>query len=324
MASIAAAAAAAAAIYFTVVPSETINLETLSSAKIPQKKRAAVAALYPPPEPDALTQLSAGTTCYSITGSESGKRIILVHGISGTWASMPHVVSSLTQHGFRVLAYDLYGRGHSSSPGIRYTASDYALQMKDLMDHVGWDRANVLGYSLGGGIAASFADVWPERVDKLVLVAPAGLSKDIPLGGRFLLLPIIGPLITYTAGSRILSYLSRRNHNALYAKQPHMQHFINVQDLNIRIHPGFMRAYIGTVRNGPIRGMGAVYRRVGEKFGDRIQCIWGRDDKVVNFEKQAPLFRKLAPRAQFIELQGGHSILPETSEKVVDRVVDFL
>ncbi|KAI8820895.1 Alpha/Beta hydrolase protein [Chytriomyces cf. hyalinus JEL632] len=182
IASIAAAAAACtAAIYSAVVPSETVTLEPLSSSKIRAKKRATVASLYPPPEPGALARLSAGTTCFSITGSESGKRIILVHGISGTWASMPHIVSSLSQHGFRVLAYDLYGRGHSSSPGIRYTASDYTLQMKDLMDHVGWDRANVLGYSLGGGIATSFADVCPERVEKLVLIAPAGLSKVLIL-----------------------------------------------------------------------------------------------------------------------------------------------
>ncbi|KAI8619499.1 Alpha/Beta hydrolase protein [Chytriomyces sp. MP71] len=225
---------------------------------------------------------------------------------------------------FNVLTYDIYGRGYSAAPGIKYSGDDYARQLHDLMEHIGWKKASVMGYSLGGGVAATFADSHSDKVDDLLFVAPAGLMRDLPPAAKFLSTTILGSLISYTVGRRMISKRSRGNHNPIYINQPHMQLFCDVQDLNILLHPGFLRAYIATGLNGPVRNMDSVYARLGTKFGSRIFCLWGRHDTVCNFKEQALLFKSLVPQATFVEVDSGHYVFPDTCEKVLEPAVEFL
>ncbi|KAJ3197606.1 hypothetical protein HDU82_001419, partial [Entophlyctis luteolus] len=54
----------------------------------------------------------------------------------------------------------------------------YVEQLRALLDFLGWDKPIVMGNSMGGGIAASFADAFPDRVDALVLLCPAGMMRQ--------------------------------------------------------------------------------------------------------------------------------------------------
>jgi pimeloyl-ACP methyl ester carboxylesterase len=87
-----------------------------------------------------------------------------------------------------VLAFDWPGYGGSDTPNLRCDLAYYARFLSRLMDSLGIQRAALVGVSLGGGAALSFALCSPERVEKLVLVASYGLGKDIPHGrlGYFL------------------------------------------------------------------------------------------------------------------------------------------
>jgi pimeloyl-ACP methyl ester carboxylesterase len=87
-----------------------------------------------------------------------------------------------------VLAFDWPGYGGSDKPNHRYDLAYYARFLSHLMDHLEIQRASLVGTSMGGGAALSFALCSPERVEKLVLVASYGLGKDIPHGrlGYFL------------------------------------------------------------------------------------------------------------------------------------------
>jgi pimeloyl-ACP methyl ester carboxylesterase len=87
-----------------------------------------------------------------------------------------------------VLAFDWPGYGASDKPDLRYDLAYYAGFLERLMNYLGTERAALVGISLGGGAALSFALRSPERVEKLVLVASYGLGKDIPYGrfGYFL------------------------------------------------------------------------------------------------------------------------------------------
>ena len=87
-----------------------------------------------------------------------------------------------------VLAFDWPGYGGSDKPNLRYDLAYYARFLSHLMDSLGIQRAALVGTSMGGGAALSFALCSPERVEKLILVASYGLGKDIPHGrlGYFL------------------------------------------------------------------------------------------------------------------------------------------
>ncbi len=60
------------------------------------------------------------------------------------------------------------------------------------MDSLGISRASLVGQSMGGGTAILFCVQHRERVNKLLLVAPAGLPNPLPLTGKFFKLPRIG------------------------------------------------------------------------------------------------------------------------------------
>ncbi len=83
-----------------------------------------------------------------------------------------------------ILLFDLYGRGYSDSPGTNHDEALFTTQLALVMDHVGWHSAVIVGKSLGGAIAASFASYFPQRTEKLILVAPA-VRQSSALISRF-------------------------------------------------------------------------------------------------------------------------------------------
>jgi pimeloyl-ACP methyl ester carboxylesterase len=102
-----------------------------------------------------------------------GEPILLIHGfasnVAANWID-PQWVRTLTQAGRRVIAFD--NRGHGESDKLyepeRYGAPEMAEDARRLLDHLGIERADVLGYSMGARIAAFLAFAHPERVRSVV------------------------------------------------------------------------------------------------------------------------------------------------------------
>lgn len=59
-----------------------------------------------------------------------------------------NVAPALASKGYRVLLYDLYGRGYSDAPQVTYDTALYATQLALLMQHVRWEKANIVGVSM--------------------------------------------------------------------------------------------------------------------------------------------------------------------------------
>ncbi len=71
---------------------------------------------------------------------------------------------------YRVYALDLIGHGFSDRPKIPYTPETYIHCVRDFMDGAGIEKATLIGNSMGGGIAWAMAVLFPERVDRLILI----------------------------------------------------------------------------------------------------------------------------------------------------------
>ena len=117
-----------------------------------------------------MSEVTPDETAYSLRGPEEGARVVLIHGLGllkEMWA--PYVDRLATR--YRVLAYDLYGHGESGLPPGTPSLAVYAKQLADLMDHVGWADAHIIGFSLGGMINRRFAMDYPGRARSLVILA---------------------------------------------------------------------------------------------------------------------------------------------------------
>jgi pimeloyl-ACP methyl ester carboxylesterase len=108
----------------------------------------------------------------------TGPVLLLVHGIGDSSESWMPVMAALARH-HTVIAPDLLGHGASDKPRADYAVAAYANGMRDLLDVLGIDAATLVGHSLGGGVAAQFAYQFPERCERLVLVASGGAGRDV-------------------------------------------------------------------------------------------------------------------------------------------------
>jgi 3-oxoadipate enol-lactonase len=97
-----------------------------------------------------------------------GRPMLLVAGIPAVASDWAPLAERLSEYR-RVIAFDNRGGGQSTVTPGPYTTALLAADAIALLDHLGIDRADVLGMSLGGMIAQEIALGWPERVDRLVL-----------------------------------------------------------------------------------------------------------------------------------------------------------
>jgi pimeloyl-ACP methyl ester carboxylesterase len=107
-----------------------------------------------------------------------GPVVLLLHGLGCDHTTWEPVIDSLSRR-YTVIAPDLLGHGLSDKPRADYSVGGYANGMRDLLTCLGIDRATVLGHSFGGGVAMQFAYQFPERTERLVLVASGGLGPEV-------------------------------------------------------------------------------------------------------------------------------------------------
>jgi pimeloyl-ACP methyl ester carboxylesterase len=144
-----------------------------------------------------------------------GPLLVLLHGIASTADTWAPVVDALAAR-HTVIAPDLLGHGASAKPRGDYSLGAYASGVRDLVAALGHDRATVVGHSLGGGIAMQFAYQFPERVERLVLIASGGLGREVhailraaTLPGSELVLAVLGGGWLRATGRAVGGALSR-------------------------------------------------------------------------------------------------------------------
>jgi len=111
----------------------------------------------------------------------SGPAVVFLHGsgpggsgYSNFQGNYPHFAA----HGLRAIAPDSLGFGYSDKPvDVDYTLDLHVEAYRRFLDALGIERASLVGNSHGGAVAIAFALKYPDRVAKLVLMAPGGLEE---------------------------------------------------------------------------------------------------------------------------------------------------
>ena len=145
------------------------------------------------PPPDRYIEVAGINTRYWQMG-DRGSKIILLHGGNGSIEFWLYNIATLAEH-HQVYAFDMVGSGKSDCPDASYSLAYQAQFLLGFMSALEIDATTLIGNSMGGGVALEFTRLYPDRVDKLVLVDSMGLGKEISLGIRLITLPAIVNLL---------------------------------------------------------------------------------------------------------------------------------
>ncbi len=252
--------------------------------------------------PGEIAHLPQGATHFRWSGQAGRPVAICVHGLSTPSFVFAATERSLVALGYRVLSYDLYGRGFSARARGRQDVGFFLTQLRALLQHQEVSGPfTVLGFSMGGQIATAFA-ARDDRVERLILVAPSGLAETAGPGPIWSV-PVIGDWMTRVWGGLAL----RRElveHRSLATVIPD---FEDRQAAETRMR-GYLPALLSSRRH--TLGVRALddHRRVAEA-GLPVLAIWGSADPVIPRSALGELSR-LNPTAQHVEIKGaGHNLL---------------
>ncbi len=268
----------------------------------------------------SFVQLSNGITHYELGGNESGDVVVLAHGFSVPYFIYDPTFEFLTQSGFRVVRYDLFGRGFSDRPRARYNLDLFVKQLADLLDALRFTSSvSLIGLSMGGPIASTFTLRHPERVDKLVLIDPTG-ARPITLTPMLKVakIPFVAESILGLVGSdRLVQSIADDFFDPAF-----VEHFLSKYKVQLQ-YKGFRRAILSTIRNNMLGSFMDIYQGLG-KMDKQVLLFWGRNDNTVPFEHSHNL-RAALPNAQFHVIENcGHIPHYEKPEEVNPILLEFL
>ncbi len=290
-------------------PNETLTMTEKYEVRILDDEARAEA-------PGSFARLSAGVTHYELAGPEDGPPIVLVHGFSVPGYIWDPVFEALSAAGFRVLRYDLFGRGFSDRPHARYDRELFDGQLAELVDALAVPRPlGLAGLSMGGPIAAVFAARRPEQVRRLALLDPAGLPMPESLSIKLVKLPVIGDWLMARIGDKVL--LDNLARDMKTPDEAYIEKFKTQMQFK-----GFKRALLATMRSGVLTDASDAFRAVG-RHGIPTLLIWGEEDQVVPFLHNE-IVRQFIPQAEFHAIpEAGHVPHLERPDVVNPILIDF-
>jgi len=274
-----------------------------------------------PSLPPETIQINGHTIFYTMKGK--GKPLLLIHGYGAgmwVWEKQMEVLSQF----YRVYALDVIGHGFSDRPKISYTPETYIHFLRDFMDGVEIEKVTLIGNSMGGGIAWATAILFPERVDRLVLIdciPPDVLAQVKNESFRTLVaikdIPILPHLVISARSKSSMRWVLKEC----------------VSDVKLITPEVVKRQYQLSRIKGTTWVLYSTLKQAEEalKLKDQFSLIrqpalfiWGEKDVVLPPDMGETLHRAIAgSKFQLIE-KSGHIPMWESPDKVNQAILDFL
>jgi pimeloyl-ACP methyl ester carboxylesterase len=253
-----------------------------------------------------------------------GPPLIFIHGLSGCWQNWLENIPYF-ERGHRVIAVDLPGFGQSEMPVEPISISGYAATIDVLMQELGVDSAQIVGNSMGGFVGAELAICFPARVERLVLVAAAGLSTaeirtERKTGVRHRAENVAFFYLGWLASRSTMVTRRRRLRSALLllvaAHPDRLPPALTIEQVAGSGKPGFSDA-LDAICQYEIRD------RL-EKIACPTLIVWGDKDRLVPL-RDASVFEKLIPDSRkVIYKDTGHISMMERPARFNQDVHAFL
>ncbi|MEO1652219.1 MAG: alpha/beta fold hydrolase [Bacteroidota bacterium] len=281
-----------------------------------------------PFEPKELEIGDSLTLSYVETG-EGEETILFLHGLGSYLPVWKKNLADLAQN-YRCIALDLPGHGLSSKDEYDYSMAFFARSLEAFLQEKTLDKVHLIGHSMGGQIALTFALAHPEKVNQMVLLAPAGLEVFSEDQGNLMKTFVTSQSIKNTSAQKAESNLAS---NFYQKKLPSDAAFMLEDRLAMKDNPdydGYARAISLSVA-GMIDG--PVFSRLNEVKAP-VLILFGKDDQLIpnryfnpglSLDKLGEQATEALPNSRFELIEeAGHMLAFEQAEKVNALIRDFL
>ena len=299
---------------------------------------------------------------YEFGPEDAQHKVLFLHGISTPCVSLLGIAEGLAKKGCRVMLMDLFGRGWSDGPADLpyderlYTSQIFIALASSPIDWTGkGQRFALIGYSLGGALAANFTSWFPELVRNLVLIAPGGIMrKPMPWRARILYSQGWLPQSWLEAGAKRRlrtqpnvtgTQKAAENSNigvedskkvapesAVSAEVPkdtkmitargeiNMESVVNWQMDN---HQGFIAALMDSMRHAPIWGQQQRWRMIGDRVRRGRELSRNITATQSRSEEDQQATRCGLDSGKVLMLMGGVDKIVEKEEVIPDAIAAF-
>lgn len=249
--------------------------------------------------------LPRGRVFFRWHGPKDGPVAICIHGLTTPSYVWDGLIPHLVDKGFRVLSYDLYGRGHSDRPfGTQNVAFFEEMLTALLHDQNVTTPVTLIGNSMGSAISTAFAARHPHRIRQVVLFVPAGMGHDLGISAKITQkMPVIGDWLFHLVYPRTLrkGALQERDIPSTVPNITDRQ----VEELGYR---GFLRSILSSLRGTLAMSREADHRKL-QCLGIPVLGIWGGADSIIPIACKARM-SDWNRNASHIELpEAGHGLV---------------
>lgn len=242
--------------------------------------------------------------------------VVLLHGFASslqTWDAWAEGLA--TTH--RVIRIDLPGSGLSPpDPAHDYRDERSWQLLIALLDKLGLARASVVGHSMGGRIAWTFAARHPERIDRLVLVAPDGFASFGFEYGKPMDVPFTLGLMRHVLPRPLL----RMNLQAAYARPESLTDAVTTRYHDLMRAPGARQAMLERLQQTVLQEPVPLLRRIEAP----TLLVWGEADAMIPFSNARDYLQVISSSRLVSWPQVGHLPQEEAPQVSLEAVRDFL
>jgi pimeloyl-ACP methyl ester carboxylesterase len=269
-----------------------------------------------------ITAAGVGIVVYEAgSTAPDAPALVLVHGL-GHWTQAAwNVLVPLLDPAYRCIAFDLPGFGASEKPDARYDTAFFATVVSSVLDQIAPPAFVLCGHSLGGYIAANYAASHPERVARLILIAPAGFLRAARFVYTLLGSQLARWLFTRRPGRKFVDRTLDRSVFDRASVVPAIRDEAFAYAAQYEVRRAFAAVYTGAIQD--FRNAEHVHTRLRTYTGP-ILIIWGRHDQYIPIKALGVARTVYTGADVVIAERSGHLPMVEEAPLVAAALARFL
>lgn len=247
---------------------------------------------------------------YELGDPKSQPQIIFLHGWGGFWADkwLGQILTALNSHGYYAVAYEHPGMGLSDIPNEAWDNSRYAEFAASFIERKGLEKPIIVGQSFGGGVAATFARKYPDKLSHLILVDANTRDKAWFYAS---MVKLLGNSFTKTLNSNWVPFKIKQ----VFAEPMLIKPKLKLTEDSISKIDIMGNSLILTHTENQLEKL--------REITVPVTFVWGEYDTKIPVS-QAKLMQEQVPSSKLLLLKGGHTVIYKRPQATVDLIVSSL